>query len=655
MTWSSRVVGGRRSRAAAIGLMLLLVQSGWIEAAAADGTIDNTFNGVGTRTTPIGSFADTAGAIALQPDGKIVAAGTYTISDLNSDFAVVRYTTDGGLDTTFDGDGKVTTPIGASYDGANAVALQPDGKIVAAGYAYNASYPDLALARYNSDGSLDTSFGTNGKVTTAIGSTYDQANAVVIQPDGKIVAAGYTAQPVTGADFALVRYNSDGTLDTTFGTNGTVTTIIGPDDDFVNGIVLAPDGDIVVAGKASNGSNNDFALARYELDGSLDTTFDGDGMLTAVVGSGDDFASSVVITPDGDIVAAGQAFNGTNDDFALVRTSPNGTLDTSFDGDGKVMTAIGSSSDFARAAAVQPDGRIVAAGAAAISGKYDVALARYRPDGTLDVTFHTDGKATTPVGANDDIANAMAIQPDGKIVVAGAAHDGSYNDFAVARFIGDSTAPYGARMIGVPRYSLALTRTLAWTASDDNTGIDSFRVRRRSASYNSSTYGSWDVVKGATAYPYGSFKGLPGRTFCYQVRGRDLAGNVGAYSPSSCVGFPVDDRTLNVHGSWANGTGSAYYRGTFRSSTDGGAYLSLPVDYRYLAVVVTKCSGCGKLKVFLGSTLLRTIDTSASSTRRKVVIAVSSSYLVRSGTLKLVQASGGKKVIVDGVAVNLGS
>jgi len=634
-------------------LALALLQFARLEAAATEGSLDPAFDTDGTLATAIGADNDVVRAIAVQPDGKIVAAG-YVSDGVYSDFALARYNPDGSLDTSFSSDGRRTTDFGLQSDEGFAVLIQPDGKIVAAGWAnIPNNNQDFALVRYNANGSLDTNFGGDGRVTTDFDGNSEIVHALAIQPDGKIVAVGESFSPVTQWDFALARYRPNGTLDPTFGGDGKVTTPIMSDSDTANAVALQPDGKIVAAGEGYTGADYEFALARYNANGSLDAGFDADGLLTTVLGVSTARARGVIVQPDGKILAAGSA-QGTSPEFGFVRYSPNGTLDTSFDGDGKVTTVVGTNNHGAVAVGTQPDGRIVAGGSAVTGANFDFAVVRLYSDGVLDTTFHTDGKATTPVGANDDIANAMAIQPDGKIVVAGAAHDGSYNDFAVARFIGDSTAPYGARMIGVPRYSLALTRTLAWTASDDNTGIDSFRVRRRSASYNSSTYGSWDVVKGATAYPYGSFKGLPGRTFCYQVRGRDLAGNVGAYSPSSCVGFPVDDRTLNVHGSWANGTGSAYYRGTFRSSTDGGAYLSLPVDYRYLAVVVTKCSGCGKLKVFLGSTLLRTIDTSASSTRRKVVIAVSSSYLVRSGTLKLVQASGGKKVIVDGVAVNLG-
>jgi uncharacterized delta-60 repeat protein len=178
-----------------------------------------------------------------------------------SQFALARYNTDGNLDTDFDTDGKVFTTVGSSNDYAYSVALQSDGKIVAAGRSMP-SYEDFALVRYNADGSLDTNFGTGGKVTTPIGNDDDTANFVAIQTDGKIVAAGYSYGS-SNIDFALVRYNADGSLDTNFGTGGKVTTPIGGSSDIGTSAAIQSDGNIVVAGHSDNGSNYDFALVRY--------------------------------------------------------------------------------------------------------------------------------------------------------------------------------------------------------------------------------------------------------------------------------------------------------------------------------------------------------------------------------------------------------
>ena len=168
----------------------------------------------------------------------------------------------GDLDISFSGDGKVTTAIGASSDIARSVVLQSDGKIVVAGYSYNGANNDFALARYNTDGSPDTSFDTDGKVTTAIGASGDVAYSVVLQSDGKIVVAGYSDNGAN-YDFALARYNTNGSPDTSFDTDGKLTTDFGASTDEATSVILQSDGKIVVAGSSVNGANYDFALARY--------------------------------------------------------------------------------------------------------------------------------------------------------------------------------------------------------------------------------------------------------------------------------------------------------------------------------------------------------------------------------------------------------
>ncbi|MBA2434942.1 MAG: hypothetical protein H0V54_07660, partial [Chthoniobacterales bacterium] len=235
-----------------------------------DGDLDPTFGTNGKVTTDFGTIIDEARAVAVQPDGKIVTAGA-TVGGNFFDFALARYNTDGSLDITFGTGGKVTTAFNTNNDEAFAVALQADGKIVAAGFAVIGGTDDFALARYNTNGSLDTTFGTGGKVTTAFGSSIDRAHAVAVQPDGKIVAAGRAVIGGGSFDFALARYNTDGSLDTTFGTGGKVTTACGSSNDEAFAVALQPDGKIVAAGRVFS-NKEDFALARYNTDGSLDTT-----------------------------------------------------------------------------------------------------------------------------------------------------------------------------------------------------------------------------------------------------------------------------------------------------------------------------------------------------------------------------------------------
>ncbi len=258
------------------------------------------------------------------------------------DFGVVRYNTNGSLDTaTFGGGtGMVVTPLGTGNDYGNALAIQPDGKIILAGGSLNANF-DFGLVRYNANGTLDGSFGAGGKVMTDLRGAEDWGAAVLRQPDGKIIVAGHSSNGAN-TDFALVRYNgADGSLDTSFGSGGKVYTAIGPGDDKGQAAALQPDGKIVVAGFAQNGSNNDFAVVRYNPDGSLDTTFGFGGKLTTPIGAGDDNANGVVLQSDGRIVVVGQSYNTVTQDydFAMVRYNPDGSLDNSC---GQVFYSIGT-------------------------------------------------------------------------------------------------------------------------------------------------------------------------------------------------------------------------------------------------------------------------------------------------------------------------
>jgi uncharacterized delta-60 repeat protein len=274
--------------------------------------------------------------------------------------------------------------------------MKPSGKFLTAALLAGAMLL-LAEAAWATPGALDTSFGSGGKVIT--GSGYDNvAYGVAIQPDGKIVAAGKSRKfAVNGADydydFTLARRNADGSPDGSFDGDGIVTTAFGSAYDYARAVALQPDGKIVAAGFSSNGANDDFALARYNPDGSLDTGFDGDGKVTTALGSSYDDAYALALQPDGKIVVAGSSSNGTNNDFALARYNPNGSLDASFDADGKLTTAIGSYFDSVYAVALQPDGKIVAAGYSSDGQNYAFALARYLGS-TLTVSKSGAGSGT---------------------------------------------------------------------------------------------------------------------------------------------------------------------------------------------------------------------------------------------------------------------
>ncbi|MBM3273334.1 hypothetical protein FJY94_08895, partial [Candidatus Kaiserbacteria bacterium] len=355
-----------------------------------NGSLDTRFGTGGKVTTAIGNSSDYGESVTVQTDDKILVAG-----DAGGYFGLVRYNTDGSLDTSFDGDGKVTTDMGSDDDRGHGIALQADEKILVAGDA--GGY--FGLVRYNTDGSLDTSFDGDGKLTTKIGSNYDEGTSVVVQTDRKILVTGETNSRYTG--FGLVRYNSDGSLDTSFDGDGKVTTDMGSSSESIS-LTLQPDGKILVVGYSLNSSYTaDLAVVRYNSDGTLDTSFSGDGKVTTAIGTGNDWGQSVTVQVDGKILVAGYSWNSINYDFALVRYNTDGSLDASFDGDGKVTTAIGNSSDYGESVTVQADGKILVAGYYAnASGNSEFALVRYNSDGSLDQTFSLDqslGYSTSPI------------------------------------------------------------------------------------------------------------------------------------------------------------------------------------------------------------------------------------------------------------------
>ncbi|MGB8367535.1 MAG: hypothetical protein WCD44_04210 [Candidatus Babeliales bacterium] len=408
-----------------------------------DGDLDNTFGSGGKVITNFGGNIDTFTAVVIQKDGKVVAVGRSNTGGMR-DFVLARYNADGSLDNTWGIGGLVTTDFGSDDNSANTVVIQKDGKIVAAGFANVNGENDFALARYNTDGSLDVTFNLTGSlpgtVTTDFGSD-SRVNGVAIQKNGKIVTAG-TANVSGTLDFALARYNIDGSLDVTFNLTGslpgTVTTNFGGPD-AAKAVAIQKDGKIVVVGR----SDTDFALARYNIDGSLDVTFNPTGVLPGTVttdfGGNTDVACGIAIQKDGKIVAVGSANVGGTLDFALARYNIDGSLDVTFNPTGvlpgTVTTDFGDF-EFATGVVIQKDGKIVAVGLSNVNGEDDFALARYNTDGSLDSTFGIGGLVVTDFSGSDDGAEAVAIQKDGKIVAVGESENvGGTFDFALARYV----------------------------------------------------------------------------------------------------------------------------------------------------------------------------------------------------------------------------
>jgi uncharacterized delta-60 repeat protein len=414
------------------GLVLLLAfLFGHGPALAVPGDLDLSFGRKGATITSFGSGDDRGQGIAVQSDGKIVVTGDVDGAN-NVDFGVARYLADGSLDSAFGTGGKVATDFGSGNDFAKAVAIQSDGKIVVVGVTFNIGNPRIGVVRYLSDGSLDPSFNTTGKVITALTSR-DGANGVAIQSDGKIVVVGFATPTIANTDFVAVRYNSDGSLDTGFGTGGSVITPINSSNDEATGVVVQGDGKIVAVGKSYVGSFEDFAVVRYTSTGGLDPGWNTSGIVTTDVGGQNDEAYSVALQTDGKIVVCGTAYSGSDHDYAFVRYTTAGFVDGSFNSGGKVVLPMGGD-QFAFAVTMQADQKIVAAGSTSTSGHADAGLLRLLANGTLDSSFGSTGLVTIPISGNNNHGNAVAVQGDGRIVLAGDASSGSNPfDFFVAR------------------------------------------------------------------------------------------------------------------------------------------------------------------------------------------------------------------------------
>ena len=359
-------------------------------ALAAPGDLDPSFDGNGLLSRTIGGFGSAAFAVLQQTDGKLVFAGSGTLNpEDGSDFVVLRVTADGTPDSTFSTDGVARLDFAGFADGANAVIQQTDGKLVLAGVAeLTNGFQDIALARFNADGTADATFGNGGKATLDIGGSHDFASGLIQQADGKLVIAGGS---VSGSQYRLVfaRFNADGTLDTTFGTGGTTLVDFGGgSESWANDIAQQPDGKVVAVGLVFGQAGRDIAIARVTANGALDPAFDGDGLLTVDIGGNRDEAVTVALQPDDKIVAAGSTApaNGTHVDGALVRINGSGILDSSFGAAGKAVVDLGDDSRL-NSIVVQADGALVATGTrfTAVGGQ-DMILARFNTNGALDTT-----------------------------------------------------------------------------------------------------------------------------------------------------------------------------------------------------------------------------------------------------------------------------
>lgn len=382
----------------------------------ANGNLDPDFGLDGKVTTP---QTGSVNALALQPDGKLVAVGSGS-----GGFVLIRYIEDGTLDSSFGVGGKVITPIGESGGLAQSVAIQPDGKIVVSGTVIAPfAVRHFAIARYNTDGSLDSTFDGDGRLTTPVGINDVMKVSVAIQSDGKIVAAGSTFSISTNV-FAVNRYNSDGQLDVTFDGDGMVTTSFTGAISEARAVTFQPDGKIIVSGNVQGR----FGIVRYNENGSLDTTFDGDGrVVTLFSTTRAAVAESVAVQADGKIIAAGF----WADDFAIARYNPDGSPDLTFDTDGRKPIDI-AGDDRGMAMALYPGDRYVLAGRAGTASSPVFAVARVHggPEPVHELTI--SGRISDASGRGIRNARVTLTDADGDKIIQHTRTFGHYRFFNIA-------------------------------------------------------------------------------------------------------------------------------------------------------------------------------------------------------------------------------
>lgn len=443
-----------------LGLSVVLAT----QAAAQSGNLDPSFGNAGKVFVHFdfgGTLADLGSDVALQSDGKIVVVGNVDTSSGGPDFGIARLSPSGGLDSTFGAAGRVGVAFNLgqlNFDLATAVAVQPDGKIVVGGYVSSPALGDfdVAVVRLLPNGSLDPSFSGDGKVVVPLalgGDGFDAVDDMLIQPDGKIVLVG-RFDVLSGHACGIVRLTSTGELDTGF--DGFGWTVLGWNtsgtDNDCEAVALQPDGKLLVAGtSASSVLGNNTGVARLNTNGSLDSSFGGDGLVEVDLGGhGTDFErlKDMALLPDGRVLLAGYAYPTTDplaEDFAVARLLSNGTLDTSFSGDGKTLVAVGDSRDFAMRVAPRPSGEIVVAGVSRLGGPdADFSVVQLLPDGSIDGSFGSGGKVIVPFDAgqsNDDNLRGLALRPTGELVLVGSSQRSSPGDwdFGIAQLLGNPT------------------------------------------------------------------------------------------------------------------------------------------------------------------------------------------------------------------------
>jgi uncharacterized delta-60 repeat protein len=488
----------KRMKTLLVGGFLVSLLGAGIAVPAGVGELDSSFGGDGRVATALNRYGDQAYALAVQPDGRILVAGSSS-NGANLDFAVVRYTEDGALDPSFNLDGTVTTMVGREDDEIAAIAVQDDGYIVAAGYSVTESGRDFALARYTPDGLPDHSFGLGGIVVTEYGSLDDELTSLAVDSEGRLVVAGYTTG-TSGRAVIIARYLPGGNLDAAFGDQGVSLIGVGADA-LARSLAVDDQGRIVVAGSYLYQERTELMVLRLTAEGELDNSFGEEGLAAALASDVPADGFGVDLLDNGAILVAGAVGAPGALDTALFRYTAEGQPDRAFGDNGILVTEASQEDDLALAVAAR--GNVVClSGYTTLNGVREFLFVSHQLDAAdTGVSFALKGAGgttglriserqdldsssedagtgisqavfpletivnTTAFGATDDISYAVAVQADGKAVAAGLTAQGETTSFAVARYA--TAAAAAANSLGVSwivtKEPTEVTRTGAFT------------------------------------------------------------------------------------------------------------------------------------------------------------------------------------------------
>jgi uncharacterized delta-60 repeat protein len=440
LEWALRC---RRMAKRYVAASTMMIMSSFGHATPGEaGTIDGTFGTIGVISNAMTFNSSRASAVAYNFNYRriLLAGSCFSGSSTFDDFCLARYRDNGAVDTSFGGGtGIVVTDVGGGYDNATAVYFESDVYAIVAGACANGATADFCAVRYNFNGTLDATFGAGGKVLVPVGSENDYANAIVKQNDGKFVLAGWCTNGSIN-QMCLLRLNANGSVDTTFGNNGRVVENIFQGATDRRATALAMDGSrIIVTGTCKSGTVHSMCAIRYNSNGTRDLTFAG-GALIFQIGSDSKaaavnvglFTGSIFIS--GTCIASPAPVDGRAD-FCAAKFNSSGALDTSYgdNGDGKVITSSGLDT-IATSASLDYVDKLVVAGSCSTPKKF--CAVRYNAFGELDSSFGASGFFYTSVlsFANVDKANASAIQPDGKLLLAGECDVAGTLQFCATRY-----------------------------------------------------------------------------------------------------------------------------------------------------------------------------------------------------------------------------